>query len=294
VTYITLFLSTLVASFGNILKGFPSRTVFYVSCFFVFIVVGFRYASTDYFSYLSIYESIEGYARLGFFIYDVNERTPIESGFALLVLLEKFFVGSFYFFISIFAFISLLIQFSAFYRLSPYFILSLLIYLSDEYFWKDLGQMRNAMASGVVLWAFYYAYCRRIVPFIFLVFIAVLFHVAAVVALPFYFVNWFKERIFLVFFLLVTLLIVGLYGGLGLLLVEISQFLGVESSSRLVKYASTKYVEGSAAFGGTFLLQLLVCLSLLIFYRKLVDKWPLNDFLIPVYIYGSCLFFFIY
>ena len=105
----------------------------------------------------------------------MSASTPVESGFAFLIVLVKSIIDSFPVFIALFAIVSLIIKFSAFKKLSPYFILSILIYLSDEYFWKDLGQIRNAMASGIVLWAFYFAFKQRFLLFSFLVVLAMLF-----------------------------------------------------------------------------------------------------------------------
>ncbi len=289
--YISLFFSTLLASFASLSKEFPSKKAYLFLCIFIFFVVALRYASTDYFGYLRIYEGVGDFSRLGFFIYDLNASTPVETGFALLIMLEKFIFGHYFIFVAVFSFLSLLIKFSAFKKLSPYLVLSLLLYLSDEYFWKDLGQIRNAMASGIVLWAFYHAYYRRFWHFLVLVFAAILFHSAAIVALPFYFARWFKSSFFLTGALFFTVVFVALFGGFGQLIPELAIQLGFSENSRIVKYASSQYVDGTSAFGGTFSLQLLICTLLSLFYKKLSEKWVYNGFLIPVYIYSSCLFF---
>src|SRR5690554_1754659 len=153
--YLSLFLATLGSSLASLSRGFPARKCYIFLCFIIFLIVSLRYASVDYFSYYRIYEAIDDFSKFGLATYSVDASTPIEHGFALLVIIEKFLFGHYFIFIAIFSFISLLIKLVAFKRLSPYFLLSLLIYLSDEYFWKDLGQIRNAMASGIVLWAFY-------------------------------------------------------------------------------------------------------------------------------------------
>lgn len=290
-TYVSLFLSTLIASLNGLSKGFPSKKVYAFLCISIAFVVGLRYASTDYFGYLRIYEGIGDLSKFGIFIYHLSSSTPVESGFAALVILEKQFLGNYFAFIALFSFISLAIKFTAFKKLSPYLLLSLLIYLSDEYFWKDMGQIRNAMASGIILWAFYYAYLGRFWHFLILVLAAVLFHSAAIVALPFYFARWFKSQYFLATALLFSTSLVALVGGLGSALPELALYFGFDENSRLVKYAESQYVDGIRPFGSTFSLQVMVCLILIVFYRKLVIKWQYNQFFIPAYIYGSCLFF---
>lgn len=125
-------------------------------------VVSFRFESVDYYSYQRIYDGLEwDFSKFSFFIYDLNHSTPIETGFAVFNLIVKSTFDSFYFFIALFSIVSLTIKYTAFKKMSPYFLLSILLYLSDEYFWKDMGQIRNAMASGVVLWALCFAFKHR-------------------------------------------------------------------------------------------------------------------------------------
>lgn len=289
--YIGAFLSTLFASFLNIFRGFPSKKTYFFLCLLITVIVAFRYASVDYFSYLRIYDGVSDLSKIGFFIYELNLSTPVESGFAVFILIEKLLFGHYFFFVVLFSFFSLFIKFSAFKKLSPYLLLSLLLYLSDEYFWKDLGQIRNSMASGIILWAFYHAYSSRFWHFFALVIVAMLFHSAAIIALPFYFIRWFKSPFFLFLALIFSILIVALFGGVGKFIPEIAMFLGFDENARVVKYAQTQYVTGISPFGGTFFLQLLVCLLLIFFYGRLSKKWVYNEFLIPVYVYSSCLFF---
>lgn len=289
--YISVYFTALLASLGGLSKGFPAKKLYLVLCFFIFLVVALRYASVDYFGYLSIYEGVGNLSNFGFFIYELNSSTPVESGFALLILLEKLIFGHFFIFVFFFSFLSLAIKFSAFKKLSPYLLLSVLLYLSDEYFWKEVGQIRNAMASGILLWAFYHAYFRRFILYLLLVIVAMLFHSAAIIALPFYFVRWFKSPYILSFSLLLSIILVGITGGLGAAIPDIALSLGFDDSSRLIKYADSQHASGINAFGGTFSLQLFVCGCLIIFNGKLVDKWSYNELLIPIYIYSSCLFF---
>lgn len=289
--YLSLFLATLTSSLCSLSRKFPAKKTYIVLCITIFLIVALRYASVDYLGYLRIYEGVDDFSKFGVFIYSLNPNTPVETGFALLIFLEKFFFGHYFVFVGIFAFFSLLIKFSAFNKLSPYFLLSLLIYLSDEYFWKDLGQIRNAMASGIVLWAFYYAYLRKLWIFLALVSAGIMFHSAALVALPFYFIGRYGRHVFLFIAIGISIFIVAYYGGIGKLIVDAAWLMGMDESSRAIKYYDSKYVHGVSPFGGTFSLQLFICLLLVSFRDPLVKKWPINGFLIPIYIYGSCLFF---
>lgn len=289
--YLSLFIATFIASFGNLLADFPSRKAFVLLCLFIFFVVALRYASVDYFEYQRIYDGVHDLSKLGFFIYSLSVSTPVESGFALLIYLEKIVFGHYFIFIALFSLLSLTIKFTAFRKMSPFLLLSLLIYLSDEYFWKDIGQIRNAMASGIVLWALYAAYLRRFGAFVLLVYLAMLFHSLAIVAFPLYFFRLYSSKVCLSFAVALSLLLVITFGGVGGGLSDLALTVGFDQSSRIVKYADSQYATGIQPFGGTFLLQLLMCMLLLVFYTRLVRKWHINSILIPAYIYGSCLFF---
>ncbi|WP_210455386.1 EpsG family protein [Vibrio crassostreae] len=289
--YISIFIATVLSTIEDFSKRLISFKFFYVIVFFIFCIVSLRYNSVDYFSYQRIYDDIGGFSPLGFFIYDLSEMTPVESGFALLIILEKMLFGDFFLFIAIFSLLSLIIKFSAFKKLSPYVLVSTLIYLSNEYFWKDLGQIRNAMASGIVLWAFYYAYQRRFLLFSFIVLLAGLFHSVAFVALPFYFVWWLRRRFFLIASLIIALFIAVYFGGIGSILVDIASMLGAGENSRILKYADPEHVSSYGLFSGTFTLQFFMCCVFVFFHKRIVLKWPISEFFIPIFIYSSCLYF---
>src|SRR5690554_2659155 len=112
--YLSLFLATLASSLASMSRGFPARKCYIFLCLIVFLIVSLRYASVDYFSYFRIYEAIDEFSRFGFLTYSVNDNTPIEYGFALLAILEKWLFGHYFIFIAIFSFISLLIKLAAF------------------------------------------------------------------------------------------------------------------------------------------------------------------------------------
>lgn len=255
-------------------------------------VVSFRFESVDYYSYQRIYDGLEwDFSKFSFFIYDLNHSTPIETGFAVFNLIVKSTFDSFYFFIALFSIVSLTIKYTAFKKMSPYFLVSILLYLSDEYFWKDMGQIRNAMASGVVLWALYFAFKHRFFLFSFLVILAMLFHSAAIVAFPFYFVRYLSSRLLMLLAIVISILVAYFYGGLSTLLLQLAESIGFSESSRIIKYADSKYAEGIRLGGGTFLIRLslvFLCISL---YANLSRVWNINKFYIPIYVYSVAILF---
>lgn len=288
--YFGLFFATLFNSFFSLTRSFPVKPIAALIFLLIFFIVAFRYASVDYFGYLGIYEGVTDFSRLGWFIYSVNEMTPVESGFALLILLEKIFVGHFFFFLFVFAALSMAVKYYALSKLSPYVLLSVLIYLSDEYFWKDLGQIRNAMASGILLVSILFAHKREPVKFFITLFIASLFHSAAIVGIVIYFLRHLAKPALMAIALILSIG-VAIAGGVGLLIPEVASVLGFDSASRLVKYANSKYVGEGSFLRGTNLLHVAISLLFIYFYKPLVRKWSYNQLLVPMYVYGTVLMF---
>ena len=87
--YFTLFVLAGVLSFLSLDRRFPAELAGAMFFLAVLFVVGFRYASVDYFQYQYIYSNVISVDRLSPLGYRVSELTPIEPGFALLILAHK-------------------------------------------------------------------------------------------------------------------------------------------------------------------------------------------------------------
>jgi hypothetical protein len=287
--FYVVFFTCFILSFLSIDYRFRSSYFYTVTLLFFTFFIGLRYASTDYFQYEYIYNSINDISKLGLFIYPVSEKTPIESGFALLVFFTKAIGGDFYLFTFIFSFLSIYLKFYAFRKFSPFFLVSILVYVSDEYLYKDMSQIRNSMASGILIYSFYCIYKGWFLRHVAVVFIAGLFHSFAFIALFLYLVRYFKSRNFMAFVTLVSLCI-AVSGGVGMMISEImSSSLGFDSTSRMRKYADSEYVTGKSVFGGTVLFHVFWCFFYIKYYNVLKEKWSYNEVFVPVYVYGTCI-----
>ncbi len=286
--YFATFTLLAVASFTDLITRSPRSLVGILVTFCIISIVGLRYMSVDYEQYWHIYDKIEYFQDLGLFTYAVSDQTPIESGFAFLILAEKHFIGEFFAFIFIFSVISVTIKYIAFIRLSPFVLISFIIYFSDEYFWKDMSQIRNAMASGMVLLSIYYVYERNFLKFIIFVGLAGFVHSFAWAAVPFYFVSLIAGRRRMAGVLAVSFA-VGVVGGIGLLLPQFAAVLGFDPMSRLIKYTDSEYVGGGRLWGGTTLLHIAISAVLIFYYKKLSKVWSYNIVLIPIYVCGTSL-----
>ncbi|WP_024607390.1 EpsG family protein [Pseudoalteromonas sp. TAB23] len=285
--YIVFFVFVLL-SLLSIDRHSKESYLYLVTLLFFTFLVGSRYASTDYFQYQYIYENITDISKLGLFIYPVSLTTPIESGFALFALFIKAVGGDFFLFIFAFSSISIYLKFRAFRKLSPFFLVSILVYISDEYFFKDMGQIRNSMASGILLYSFYCIYHGWFFRHIAVVFLAGMFHSFAFIALFLYFVRYFKSRTVMTLIAIVSFIIAAL-GGVGMMIPEVASGFGLENTSRIIKYTNSEYAEGKSVLSGTVLFHVFWCFFYIKYYHLLKNKWSYNDILIPIYVYGTCI-----
>jgi hypothetical protein len=292
--YWGLFSFTLILSFFSLAKEFEKKIMFFFLFFIIFCIVALRYKSADdYFSYWYIYDRVVNPSDLGLFTYTLPPAGGVESGFAFLAFIEKRVYGHYFVFVAIFSFIAIYVKYQAIKELSPYIILSALLYVS-LYITGDIGEIRQRMACGIVLYSVIFAYKRQLPQFLITIFIAITMHNSALIGIVLYFIPCISGPIIL-WSVLILSVVIAVKGGIGiLLLTAIGSGMGLEESSRLIAYTTSKYLDAYKLFGGTFNFQLLLSVLMLCCYKQLIHKWEYNKILIPMYIYGSvCMFSFI-
>ncbi|MEZ8379108.1 EpsG family protein [Vibrio splendidus] len=259
--------------------------------FALILTIGLRYNGIDYEQYRYIYDNITSFDYFSIVGYEIDPMTPIESGFYWLALFEKNISNHFFVFIFIIAAISIFMKMLAFERLSPYICLSFFLYICLDWYWKDLAQIRNGIATAFCLFSLANLYNNEKLKFSFFIFLGSLFHLSSFIMVVSFFYRYVSYR-----FLYVTVIIsiiVAYFGGVGLILSDIFSLIGFSSTSRIVKYAqSGLYVDGISLFGGTSLFYLITLFLIAFFKDELVYKWPKNELLIKVYIIGLSLTYF--
>jgi len=287
--YIFPFLLVLLCSLLDASKSISKNNlVVFLVLFFMFFI-GLRYASVDYFSYQRIYDYVQYYSEISFPNYiPYNGEKPVESLFSFLILIVKALGGNFSLFIFSIALLSISIKFYAFYRMSNYFILSVFLYLA-LWMGKDLGQIRNGLASAITLLSIVYVCEKKLIKFNVMAIFSMLIHFSGVLTFPLYFMRYFSHQILMLGFLLFSL-IVAFYGGIGTILVEVfSSALGMDDNYRVVRYLDSKFSEEYSVLGGTVLIHFFVSIVSLIYFKRLIKINNYNFILIPMHVYGFCL-----
>ena len=286
IPYISLFATT--SFFSVIALDKRSHLTQMIPVIFLSLVlfVGVRYASVDYFGYAEIYDYVTNFSELSFpnYVPSTGEK-PTESLFSLIILIVKLFKGNYEIFIFLVALISIGIKIYAFKKMSNFFFFSLLLYVS-MYIGKDMGQIRNGLASGIVLLSIMYTYNKNFLKFHFAAFSAMLVHVSGILAFVLYYIRPFS-RTLVMFAVLFISFGVAVYGGVGILLTEIlAELFGLGMEFRLIRYVESIYAESYSLFGGTAIIHLFTAVAIIYFKQKLISINKYNLVLIPMYVYG--------
>ena len=288
--YLIIFNIITALSFGT-RKYFKSFS-FILVIIFIF-VCGLRIKAVDLGNYHRYYDNISSSTSIGLLKAEskTNTASKIESFFAILAIIEKKFCGSFEFFIFIYAFISISIKFKAFKKLSPYIFLTLLLYCSNYYF-KDLGQMRNAMASGIILLALLYAEEKKPINFYSLIYLSMINHTMGVIGLPIYFYKKFTTKKILIGLLLVAFILQFSLGGLKDIITLFSLTLDIESdriAGRVLN--NSKYMIESSYLSVSNIIFISIAIYLIIRLKTLRKCSKYSEVLIFTFIYGLSSFF---
>ena len=269
--YIALYsYSLLILLISIIVKKTDKFTALFLFLGLLFFI-GLRYASVDYFGYQWIYENIKEHGLFAGF----NK----ELGFSLLNLIEQKTTGSFFVFIFLFSFISLYIKYSALKKITPLITLSFFVYLSTTLFWKDMGQIRNAFASGVMLYAVYYNFNKKPIKFVLSIVLAFSVHSAAIIGFIIYYINKLKNKE-LMYSILVISFLIGAVGGLGHIIISYlpADFL----SGRAQSYIGSKYDTEKNILGLSSIANLLLMLLVVYNYNRLIEFLHINTYFIPL------------
>jgi len=165
---------------------YPVFLLFFI--YFPFIT-GVNSARPDYIGYVEIFHSIPALFSPGFF--SELRETNIELGYAIFTSIVKFFTNSATIFFILLCFFSFVFRFRAienFVRKED-IILVLFAFLAHEFMRKDAIQIRNGIASAILLYSFVSLHKGNKMHFCIWVFVASMFHQVALIAMPLVVIN---------------------------------------------------------------------------------------------------------
>lgn len=259
-----------------------------ILAFFSLLVffIGFRYESVDYSNYKIIFNSIS-FQSINFPQFkNIAENISIEFIFGFLISIFKELNLSFYSFIFIFSLISLSIKFFFINKYSPYFFLSSLLFFAFL-IGKDMGQIRNAMIAGILLFAIFPLIKRNFLIYISIILIAAGIQIFALSALPIYWLYPYLTNRKIVFYILLFSFTIFLLGGIFHYLVPLSSFLGDYIQNKINAYINSR---GSIPLNINTLSLVFFALIFTFIKEYYIEKKSFYEGLFTYYIYSVSIF----
>ena len=198
---------------------FYSNFLFKFTFIILFLFAGLRGANFgDYCAYWNIFEIIP--STYDYFVRDRTIPRDVSTEFAFNFFFPMFvknFTSNHVYYFLLTSFAALVINFYAIRKMSPFFFLSLLIYFSHIFLYKELQQMRSGISGALVLLSVYFLSEKKTYSYLTVFFSAFLIHTTAFVSFfgvlgKLFFSNLKKKKIFL--FLILILVILSTYLGL--------------------------------------------------------------------------------
>jgi len=280
-----LFVISLFAIIEIILKFDNKEYLLTVCLYWVFVAVlicfaGLRTVGADLENYASIYKVLQSPNSW-------NDWTVVtlEPAFKLLFSLLK--TTNFQTALFVTATIAVFLKATFLKKYSPYPILSLAIYFTSIFIIKEMGQIRHGVAMGIILWSFDALFQNNKKRFLILVVTAILFHWSAFCVLPLYFFanrtipsylyGIFLAVILAIVFLNLTAVIANI--------IDLVPIAGLEGRANMYLKGNGQFSE-KIGINSTFILLIVVMAVMLIFRKKLTEKYPYFDNVINIYFLG--------
>uniref|UniRef100_UPI004048EA31 EpsG family protein n=1 Tax=Aliarcobacter sp. TaxID=2321116 RepID=UPI004048EA31 len=189
--YYSIFIILSLFTFLDFTKNKNLKYIKLVLVFLVFIILslfaGLRneHVGADYFNYIKMFE----YAPSLDNIFDFQSFLLVstEPFYYALNVFTKTLFDSYYSIFLLTALLAVGINSYNYNKYSPFVILSLLIYFSHLFLYKEMIQIRAGLASAILLFSIQYLYNKEKIKYFGVVLVASLFHSGALIFLPFYF-----------------------------------------------------------------------------------------------------------
>ncbi len=284
--YLVLALLVIFFSFLDISKYKRANTPYIVLFTVLVLVAGLRDASIgqDTLRYREHYLHIAK-----------NNLVLFEPVFyAITYVCAKVLQISFNFYSLIIVFLSVFIKFRAFRVLAPTLFIPVLYYLGEYYLAHDFNQIRQGLASGVLMLSTLLLYEKKIGKYLLVISFAALIHTSSLFFLlypVFFFVKRFSNRT-LFFIVLVSYLFLFINMNdiiLNMLTVFGEMIPSLVIKSKIASYTASELYSQQTGFYPVSVLQLLFALMFITYKKKVAN--PMYNLLLSIFIVGTCFYF---
>lgn len=277
--YYVLFILILLMSLCQIIRQLKSlRLVFVLAAFLLlWLFAGLRYPTVgvDGWGYVRAFERIPDlyFWFNGDFAYRYLDWY-MEFNYVFLNGFIKLFTNNYtVLFLSI-AFLAIGLNIFNYYKYSKYTLLTILLYFSHTFLYRDIGQIRAGIACAIGLFLVSQIHKKQHIRIVMTIFMASLFHMAALSLLLVYFFSFFElTRKRLVLAILFSLIIGA--GGTKAYVESVSPYLGTNISRKLSNHLSTeRFSTDLGVFNITNVKNLFLLFLLLLFWMPLSRALP--------------------
>lgn len=168
----------------RILKFLSTKGAIYLAWFVVFVFIGLRgHVYSDFISYYPFFEDLPN-----IFSLNLDDYELVEPGFVIYSSLIKTIAPNYFIWVAINTFLDLLVFNWVFKRYTASQILPLLFFLAFQGLIIEFNLYRNVKAMDLFLLSIPFLQQRRILPYMALNILGVVFHSSALLYIPLYFI----------------------------------------------------------------------------------------------------------
>ena len=240
---------------------FLSKYIFYWLLLFMAVIGGLRYnVGADFSGYLRMYQSAPA-----LFSGVIGHSQQAHGGLAFYFIagVIKLVGGQAWLLFLTFTIASLSINSLVIRRYAKNFGIAFFLYLCFSFFGRDMGQIRQGLATAISFYSIYYIEKQNPLRFTLTLIIASLFHPVSVIFAPFYFFGRVAAKRYQYVLFLIAGLIIGRLGVLDSLIAYLpGDFIGIGY------VGSIRYGASVSIFSASMIRRLLPAILVLLFYDK--------------------------
>ncbi len=276
--YITVFFTlvffSLIAHYREIKKN--EKYIVIVITILLILFSGLRFSGTgsDDWSYIIIFDKVNKLSDALFSIDELNIMGHhMEYGYILLNSVVKSFSDNYMFLFLCTAFISVGFSSYNYLKYSPYIFLTLLLFFVHTYLYRDMNQIRAAIAASISLFSIRHIEDKNHAKFYIVMFFSSLFHIASLIIFIPYLLSLTKFTKFKSLFFVILGFVLG---GLSISTIIINNFPLIGSVTQtLNNYAESEYNSRSLGlFNITNIKVLAIYVFSYFYYDRLEKKLP--------------------
>lgn len=274
---------------------------------FIFFIGLRGFIYSDWISYYNLFEKIptiwdgglSSFSKSDFseqFATDVNiGKSGIEIGFLYFTYLLKSIAPNYFVWVFINTVIDILILDIFFRRYSKYYVFGFIIFFVFGGMMIECNLMRNVKAILLFLISLNYLEERKIIPYMLLNLVGILFHTSAFIFIPLYFILnkvWPKWLLWSIF-VIGNILFIFHIGYLEPIMLTLADTLGGRLAVQIKLYFAMDLYNQSYGISLGYIERVITFLAIILFQHKLIEQRRSNCMFINAYVlYFICFFFF--